>query len=213
MSSYTVFAGQRKLAHGDLASLAQYVKRACDEQALFQGQFHVFADQTGAVLDLDLRGDLAAVAARYSAAAATVSEPDSEQEKEPDEVPRGRGRPKLGVVSKEVTLLPRHWQWLAAQPGGASVALRKLIDEARKAQGDTEQVRQLQERTYKVMAALAADLPGYESAIRALFATDKAGFDRAMQAWPADYRDYFLSLAGLTATPAAIQTEVEKHHD
>lgn len=205
MSTYTVFAGQRKLAHGDLLGLAQYVKRACDEQALFQGQFHVFADQTGAPLDLDLRGDLAAVAARYS----TTAAPDSE----PEELPRGRGRPKLGVISKEVTLLPRHWQWLAAQPGGASVALRKLIDEARKAQGDTEQVRQLQERTYKVMAALAADLPGYESAIRALFATDKAGFDRAMQAWPADYRDYFLSLAGLTATPAAIQTEVEKHHD
>lgn len=199
MSSYTVFAGQRKLAHGDLASLAQYVKRACDEQALFQGQFHVFADQTGAVLDLDLRGDLAAVAARYSAAAATVSEQVSEQEKEPDEVPRGRGRPKLGVVSKEVTLLPRHWQWLAAQPGGASVALRKLIDEARKAQGDTEQVRELQERTYKVMAALAADLPGYESALRALFAADQAGFVKAMQTWPDDYREYFLQMAGLSA--------------
>lgn len=191
MSTYTVFAGQRKLAQGDLLSLAQYLKRACDEQALFQGQFHVFADQTGAVLDLDLRGDLAAVTARYSVAAA----PDSD----PDEVPRGRGRPKLGVVSKEVTLLPRHWQWLAVQPGGASVALRKLIDEARKTQGDTEQVRELQERTYKVMAALAADLPGYESALRALFAADQAGFVKAMQTWPDDYREYFLQMAGLSA--------------
>ncbi len=192
MSHYTAFAASRQIAHGSLAEVALQLKQAYDQQAIFQGQFHVFADQTGMPLDLDLRGDHADVVARYAALPAVASATE--------ESPRGRGRPKLGVVSKEVTLLPRHWQWLAAQPGGASVALRKLIDEARKTQGATEQLRELQERSYKVMTALAADLPAYESAIRALFAADKAGFVLAMRDWPEDYRDYFLRLAGLTGS-------------
>src|ERR1700679_3549712 len=41
------------------------------------------------------------------------------------------GRPKLGVTAREVTLLPRHWDWLATQPGGASIALRRLVEDAR----------------------------------------------------------------------------------
>ncbi len=75
--------------------------------------------------------------------------------------PRGRGRPKLGVVAREVTLLPRHWDWLNAQPGGASVALRKLVEQARRANGDADRARAAREAAYHFMSAMAGDLPAF----------------------------------------------------
>jgi hypothetical protein len=83
-----------------------------------------------------------------------------------------------------VTLLPRHWEWLNAQPGGASVALRKLVEQARRAGGDGRKLRQ--EAAYRFMSSMAGDLPGYEEAIRALFADDRAGFEGQVEAWPGD---------------------------
>ena len=109
--------------------------------------------------------------------------------------PRGPGRPRLGVVPREVTLLPRHWQWLASQPGGASVALRRLVDEARRSSVGRDRVRRAQEVSYRVMTALAGDLPGFEDALRALFARDGAAFDRHVATWPDDVRDYARRLA------------------
>jgi hypothetical protein len=109
--------------------------------------------------------------------------------------PRGRGRPRLGVVAREVTLLPRHWDWLAAQPGGASAALRRLIDSARHADAGRTAARQAQERAYRAMLALAGDLPGYEDACRALFGGDPDGFAARIADWPADVRAYALELA------------------
>jgi hypothetical protein len=109
--------------------------------------------------------------------------------------PRGRGRPKLGVVAREVTLLPRHWEWLEAQPGGASTTLRKLVEEARRANGERETRRTAQERAYRVMHALAGDMPRFEEASRALFADDSAGLARHSTAWPTDVRDYVMRLA------------------
>jgi len=129
----------------------------------------VFDDRTGRVVDLDPRGSV--------------------------EPPRGRGRPKLGVVAREVTLLPRHWDWLARQPGGASVALRKLVEAAQRNAGDADRLREAREAAYRFMTALAGDLPGYEAAIRALFAGDAAGFAARIADWPADIRDYATALA------------------
>jgi len=94
------------------------------------------------------------------------------------------GRPKLGVVAREVTLLPRHWEWLAAQPGGASVALRRLVDAARHASPVANRVRRAREATYRFMTAVAGDLPRYEEAIRALFAGDGARYDAVIGGWP-----------------------------
>ena len=94
-----------------------------------------------------------------------------------DGTPRGRGRPKLGVVAREVTLLPRHWDWLNSQSGGASVALRKLVEAARLAGDDKDRTRHAQEAAYRFMTALAGNLPGYEEATRALYAADPARFD------------------------------------
>jgi hypothetical protein len=130
----------------------------------------VFDDATGRVVDLDLRGGPQEVAARYA----------------PQRPHRPRGRPKLGVTAREVTLLPRQWEWLAAQPGGASVALRKLVEAARRADDGGTERKARQEAAYRFMSSMAGDLPGYEAAIRALFAGDRAGFDAELSAWPAD---------------------------
>ena len=106
-----------------------------------------------------------------------------------------RGRPKLGVVAREVTLLPRHWQWLAGQPGGASVTLRKLVDAARKADGAADAARMRAAAAYRFMAAIAGDLPGFEEAARDLFAADWAGLRRRVQDWPPDIQDQMMRLA------------------
>ena len=109
--------------------------------------------------------------------------------------PRGRGRPKLGVVAREVTLLPRHWEWLGAQPGGASVALRKLVDEARRASGDTDRARAARDAAYHFMSAMAGNLAGFEEASRALFADDRRRFVGLIAGWPDDIRDHIVKLA------------------
>jgi len=108
-------------------------------------------------------------------------------------LPRGRGRPKLGVQAREVTLLPRHWDWLAAQPGGASVTLRKLIEQARRAGAQQDRQRQARERAYRFMSAACGNLPGFEAACRSLFAGD--GFATSVGAWPTDLGAYCLQLA------------------
>jgi hypothetical protein len=115
-------------------------------------------------------------------------------------VPRGRGRPRLGVVAREVTLLPRHWDWLATQSGGASVVLRRLVEQAR--HSDKDDTRQRHERAYHFMLALAGDLPGFEEAIRALFANDRPRIGELVDAWPVDVRAHALRLAFGEGGPA-----------
>jgi hypothetical protein len=147
----------------------------------------IFDDATGRVIDFDTRGTDAEVVARLAPAA---------------EEPRGRGRPKLGVVAREVTLLPRHWDWLSTQPGGASVALRKLVEQARRSSGDADRRRATQEAAYRFLSAVAGDLPGFEEAARALFAYDRRGFGDRIAAWPEDVRDHAVKLAFADLEPA-----------
>jgi hypothetical protein len=106
------------------------------------------------------------------------------------------------VVAREVTLLPRHWDWLGSQPGGASVALRKLVDEARRLRGDRDRIRTAQEAAYHFMSAMAGNLPGFEEATRALFADDRHRFVDLIAAWPEDLRDHALKLAFANLSPA-----------
>ena len=136
----------------------------------------VFDLVEGRPVDLDLRGSLGEAFARLAPA------------RHPAEK-RGPGRPKLGVVAKEVTLLPRHWNWLAAQPGGASVALRKLVEAQMKAGEGPDRARRAKERAYRFMTAMAGDLPGYEEATRMLFAGDWTSFDAAVEGWPDAVRE------------------------
>ncbi|WP_438858706.1 DUF2239 family protein [Achromobacter spanius] len=191
---YTAFDGHRILAAGPLADVALAVKRAMSTSS---SQPLVFNDNTGQQTDLDLRGDDAAIIARHASSIdveADASEP-------PDAQPRGRGRPKLGVVPREVTLLPRHWDWLAAQPGGASVALRKLVEQARRDNEAQDQTRQRQEAAYRFMSAMTGNLPGFEEATRALYASDRERFAQCIAAWPEDVRDYAVRL-GWDTNPA-----------
>jgi hypothetical protein len=180
----TAFDGPFHLTSGSLRNVALSIKRAIGNGVA--GPVLVFDDATGAVIDLDLRGSEEEVLARLTQAAPASAEPAA---------PRGPGRPKLGVVAREVTLLPRHWEWLGAQPGGASVALRKLVEAARRANAGSDQRRVRQEAAYRFMAAIAGDLPGFEEAARALFADDRQGFVDRIQAWPPDIRDHAVLLA------------------
>lgn len=185
---FTTFIGTRRLATGSLLANARAVHAA--QPVAAGGPFLTFDDATGRVVDLDLRGDAAALAARYPEPA--VPTPPTSPA---DDEPRGRGRPRLGVVAREVTLLPRHWDWLAAQAGGASVALRKLVDQARKANAGAEATRAAQERAYRFMSALAGNLPDFEEATRALFANEAPRLGSLTAAWPADVRAHALQLA------------------
>ncbi|PJM70430.1 DUF2239 family protein [Achromobacter ruhlandii] len=193
---HTAFEGHRLLARGALAEVALAVKQAQDGHANRHGDgaILVFDDHTGKQVDLDLGGADADIRARYQAPADAAPAP-AEEADGADAAPRGRGRPKLGVVPREVTLLPRHWDWLAAQPGGASVALRKLVELARRDNEARDQRRQRQEAAYHFMSSMGGNLPGFEEATRALYADDRAGFTRQVAAWPADVRDYATALA------------------
>lgn len=137
----------------------------------------VFALSDGRVVDLDLRGSLAEARARLGPPLIPLAEK------------RGPGRPKLGVTAREVTLLPRHWDWLSAQPGGASVALRKLVEGALREAAGPDRARKAKEATYRFMTAMAGDLPDYEEATRMLFAGDWTAFDAATEAWPDGVRE------------------------
>ena len=187
---FTAFMGHRRLASGPLAEVALAVMKASRSAAA--EPIIIFDDANGRPIDLDLRGSERDIVAR-------MPQPVSDSETSADELsapePRGRGRPKLGVVAREVTLLPRHWEWLGAQPGGASVALRKLVEEARRTSGDRDRSRAARDAAYHFMSTMAGDLPGFEEASRALFADDRRRLAELIAGWPDDIRDHIVKLA------------------
>ncbi len=179
----TAFAGPRRIASGELRHVALKAKQAFDAGK----PVLVFEDASGCAVELPLElpaADLLKRVAEPVVAPAAEAPP-----------PRGPGRPKLGVVAREVTLLPRHWAWLAAQPGGASVALRKLVEDARKVSVDDDRRRAAQEAAYGFMQALAGNEAGYEDAARALFAGDIGKFEEHSATWPDDVREHAALLA------------------
>ena len=184
--TFTAFEGQRRLATGPLAEIALTIKAVTRPSA---SPIAIFSDLTGRAIDLDLRGSNEEVLARLPAPGGAGPDQPGASE------PRGRGRPRLGVVAREVTLLPRHWEWLNAQPGGASVALRKLVEEARRANGDRDRQRAARDAAYHFMSAMAGNLPHFEEASRALFADDRRKFVGRIASWPADIRDHVVKLA------------------
>lgn len=196
----TAFQNSRMLLSGPLVEVALAVKTSLERDPV--STFLVFDDATGRVIDLDLRGSKAEVIRRLAnpiqpSEGRSGADPGRSSEPPEDEVvgSRGRGRPKLGVVAREVTLLPRQWEWLATQPGGASAVLRRLIEEARRSGGPRQQRRAAQEAAYRFMMGIAGDLPGYEEGLRALFADDRSKLELRIAAWPADIRAYVLRLA------------------
>ena len=182
---YTAFQGTRRLATGSLEEVAAAAARASSGS---HSAVLVFSDATGSQVDLDLSGSEDEVRERHRA------RPD-EPTPAGANPPRGRGRPRLGVVAREVTLLPDQWEWLAGQPGGASVTLRKLVLQARRDGTSRDRMRKAQERSYKAMVALAGDRPGFEEAARSLFAGDMTGLRSRIERWPRDIREHVLQLA------------------
>lgn len=178
---FVAFAGTTRIAEGDWTQVSRAAWRGLEAAAA--GPVLVFDAATGRVADLDPRDRAAAVEA------AEVATPE----------PAKRGRPKLGVVAREVTLLPRHWDWLAQQPGGASVALRRLVETARKEMSSADERRAARDAAYRFMQAIAGDLAGFEEASRALFADDMAGLAERIAAWPRDVRAQVLEILGQDA--------------
>ena len=192
LKSCTAFENSRCIASGNLLKVARKVKAIIgrDEQSTIL----IFDDLTSEIIEVDFRGTMEDVLQRLKEPTAKIESatapPNTDQSPQ-----RGPGRPKLGVVSREVTLLPRHWNWLNSQPGGASVALRKLVEEARRVNSNRDKVRRSQEVTYRFMSAIAGDLPGFEEATRALFAGASERFNNRMASWPVDIRDHARKLA------------------
>jgi hypothetical protein len=181
MPDVIAFAESRRLTQGPLSEVAVAVKRALD--AGEAAPVLIFDSTTSRPVEVDLRGTSEDVRGR-------LAEPAG-----PEEASRGRGRPKLGVTAREVTLLPRHWDWLSSQPGGASATLRRLVEEARKTAPSGGSVREAREAVYRFATAMAGDAPGYEEAMRALFAGDAARFEAETVGWPGDVRDHARTLA------------------
>ncbi|MGX9524825.1 DUF2239 family protein [Alcaligenes nematophilus] len=196
-NTYTSFMGHRRIASGPMLTNVLAVKKVLESRV--NDPVLIFDDVTGRFVDVNTQGTDEELAQRY----APVDAPEVEVEQTEEEAPRGRGRPKLGVVPREVTLLPRHWDWLATQPGGASVALRKLVEEARRASAAKDQRRQAQERAYNFMTAIGGDLPGFEEAMRALFADELERFKTLLAGWPEDVREHAIKLAETPVTLSA----------
>lgn len=187
-NTYTAFRGTLSLVSGPLAAVAIAAHRALakDPAAVVT----IICHDSGRTVDLDLRGTEVDVEQRYAAPDAPPAAEDADAAR-----PRGRGRPRLGVVAREVTLLPEHWDWLASQPGGASVALRKLVLQAMRGSAGPDALRRARERTYAFMSTMAGDLPGFEEATRALFAGDADRLGAHIAAWPPGVRHLVTRLA------------------
>ena len=183
----TAFHQQQQIAHGTLPELIKQVKGRHD---LSESVF-VFHDLNGKRLELNFNADEATVYASALNLYPELAPPLSAEE----QAVKSRGRPRLGVKAKEVTLLPRHWEWLATQPGGASATLRRLIEQARKTSQSADKSRQRHERAYHFMHEVAGDLPEYETSLRALFADDSATFKDCIASWPMDIQRYACQLA------------------
>lgn len=185
----TAFDGFDLLARGPLRFVASAVRAAQAERA--DARVLIFDDRTGRVIDVDVSGSEDDMLARLDARSN-----DADTTPQNQTAPAGRGRPRLGVVPREVTLLPRHWDWLAQQPGGASQALRRLVDAARAADAGRTTERVRCEAAYTFMSSLGGNLPSFEEAARALFARDLPELEKRLAGWPVDVRDHVLRLAG-----------------
>jgi hypothetical protein len=187
-SACIAFEGDRRIASGDLREVARAAKQTLDRRD--DASILVFDDASSGPIEIDFRGSVEEVLARLPDPTRIPAASD-----DAPAAPRGPGRPKLGVVAREITLLPRHWNWLAQQPGGASVAIRKLVEEARRTGEDKDRLRQAREAAYRFMSVIAGNKPHYEDAIRALFAGDPIRFEELIAGWPADVRDHASRLA------------------
>lgn len=181
-STYTAFDAGKLVTKGPLPEVILKIKRRIGKAE--NSAVLIFSDATGNPMDFNFQGTEKDVLKRLEVFV-----------REDPEETNGPGRPRLGVVSREVSLLPRQWEWLASQSGGASAVLRRLVDEAKKKTSEVGSIKQAQEKTYKFMSVMAGDLEGFEEAIRALYKKDRKTFALRMEGWPEDVKAYALDLA------------------
>ncbi len=184
--TYTAFAGEKRIVSGDLNTMLLQTKEFLDSGS--SGPVLIFDDQTGKEVDFDFRGTPGQVLARLA------SHPLFVASEAPAAPKTGPGRPNLGVVSREVSLLPRHWDWLSSQQGGISVTLRRLVDAERKRTGGMERARAARDAAGKFMWTMAGNQPGFEEASRALYANDQTRLENLIKEWPQDIREHLLRL-------------------
>lgn len=182
-NSYSVFEGTKLFFQGPLDEVVLKIKKRLGKAN--HGDILIFSNFTGKVIDFNFHGTEKDIVRRLEV---FVSEGDLKPS-------AGPGRPKLGVMSREVSLLPRHWEWLATQSGGASAALRALVTEAIRKESGSVSIKQAQERTYKFMSVMGGDLKGYEEALRALYKKDVEKFISHIDEWPRDIKNHTKDLA------------------
>lgn len=182
-STYSAFDGPKLLFQGELSDVVLKIKKHLG--SAINSSILIFSDETGRTMDFNFQGSKQDVMKRLE----VFTSPETTGPT------RGPGRPRLGVVSREVSLLPSHWEWLATQPGGASATLRRLVEETRKKSSQKMSVKQIQERTYRVMSVLAGDLPGYEEALRALYKKDRKTFNSQIEKWPKDIQQHLIEMS------------------
>ena len=186
---YSAFLGHRRLAHGDISSVLTTIAARIGEDAV--QPVLILDDRTGDRIEPDPRDCLEASLARFTSPLT------------PPAAPAARGRPRLGVVAREVTLLPRHWDWLQTQPGGASAALRRLVEAARREGSATDQAYRSRRALDRFLYLVAGDLPGFEDVYRALYAGAADRFVDLTEDWPPDVRDHARELLALALADQA----------
>lgn len=191
--SFTAFAGTRRIVRGTLEQMLRATKKRLEADP--ELSVLVFEDATGKQVDFDFRGTLEQVVAR--------ARPEPPERS-------GPGRPKLGVVSREVSLLPRHWDWLERHPQGISAALRRLVDEARKRAPDEDRAREARAAASRFMWVMTGDLPRFEEASRSLFAGEALRFAELTRAWPEDVREHLHELLREGGAFAAPPPKIDK---
>lgn len=175
-STYSAFSGDTLVFGGELRPLLSHLKGLLDAEP--RRELLIFEDDSGKQVEFDFRGSLDEVLAREAPPPRT-----------------GPGRPKLGVISREISLLPRHWEWLERQPSGISAALRRLVEAEMKRDPERQRALQARAATGRVMTTLAGNRENFEEALRALYAGEGARFRQLVRGWPSDIKKHLLRLA------------------
>jgi hypothetical protein len=176
---YVAFQGNHRLGLGTLGEVATLCFESKWEDQ--RSRISVFEDESGRVVDVDLSGTEAEVQARIAGPKTGETPPNRPVQRKP-------GRPKLGVVSREVSLLPRHWAWLSEQRGGASATLRRLVELAKKNESPESIQRRVVDSAHRFLWDIAGDQPHFEEVSRALYAAKLDEVTALSAGWPEGIR-------------------------
>ncbi len=187
--TFTAFYGNTQIATGLLADMLSKTTSFLQEKQASRNDSEtllIFNERTGGQIDFDLRGSIEDILERALPK-------------------RSAGRPKLGVTSREITLLPRHWQWLESQAKSASASLRLLVEEAMKQDGGEADIKKNLAVTDRIMMTMAGDLAHFEEASRALNQRNVERFEDSVASWPEDIKQYLLKRMYSSLKPHATE--------